>query len=167
MAIWDILGNIQSKFKTSPGAASVFPDGRVSFGTSLDIARTLPANPQSWNDKAERARLALLEGAGEVVGTPAGILAGATLGTVIPGVGTAVGAGLGTAAYGLAELDKKTEGKVSNALMAGSKNLRSNYAFVSDAGKHDAGLGLLASIQMIAGGALGAIAGAQLAELVV
>ena len=162
MAIWDILGNIQSRFKTSPGAASVFPDGRVSFGTSLDIARTLPANPQSWNDKAERARLALLEGAGEVVGTPAGILAGATLGTVIPGVGTAVGAGLGTAAYGLAELDKKTEGKVSNALMAGSKNLRSNYAFVSDAGKHDAGLGLLASIQMIAGGALGAIAGAAI-----
>jgi ribosomal protein S28E/S33 len=73
--------------------------------------------------------------------------------------GIAAGATLGSALYGISSLDKKTDGKVSTILSAGMKNVRSNYAFVSDVAKNEAGLGLLAGLTLIAGGVLGGAGG--------
>ena len=161
MALWDILGNIQSKLKQSPGAQGPFnKDGRVNFGTTLDVATGLPQNPQSFNDRAEEARQALLKFTGENLGTTAGIKKALPL-SLIPGVNI-VGAPLlaiNTAAYGIGELDKKTDGKLSKVMMAGTKGLRSNYAFVQDVTRHNAAMGLLSGLGMIAGGAIGAVAG--------
>lgn len=159
--VWEYLGNIQDKLTQKPGKAPApfNADGKVPFGTALDIAKSLPNNPTSYNDKIEQARVALQTGAASVIGKPAGIAAGAAIGSVVPGVGTAIGAGIGTAAFTIAELDKASDGKVSKALMAGTKNVRSNYAFVSDVAKHDAGMGFLATLTMIAGGTLGAVGG--------
>jgi hypothetical protein len=151
MSYLEYFGNIQDKFKQKPGAAPqpLNADGRLGFGLTLDVATSLPKNPTSYNDKIEKARLALVEGSGAVIGKPAGIAAGAVIGSAIPGVGTAIGAGLGATAFGIAELDKKTEGKVSSALMAGTKGVRSNYAFTRDIAKHDAGMGILSGLMMI------------------
>lgn len=169
MSIINIIGNAQEKLKRKPqGMAlpgseaynSAFNnDGRIPYGVTVDLASSLPKNPKSFNDHAEDARQLLLKAGESTIGTPKGIVAGAAIGTVIPGVGTAIGAGFGTAAYGLAELDKKTEGKVSKALLAAAKNVRSNYAFVNDLSRHDAGMGMLAGLQLVAGGVLGGVAG--------
>jgi hypothetical protein len=160
MSLWEYFGNIQDRFKQKPGTTSqpYNTDGRLNFGITLDTASSLPQNPTSYNDRIESARLALTGGAGMVIGKPSGIAAGAAIGSVIPGVGTAIGAGLGTAAFGIAELDKVTEGKVSNALMAGTKGVRSNYAFTRDIAKHDAGMGILSGLLMIGAGVAGAAA---------
>ena len=159
MALWDILGNLQNKFKQNPGQNGPFnSDGRVNFGTSLDVAANLPKNPQSFNDRAEEARLALLKTAGENIGTTSGIKKSLPL-LVIPGLG-ATAVGFTSAAYGLAELDKKTDGKMSKVMMAGTKGLRSNYAFPQETARHSTGLGILAGLHMLAGGVVGAIGGA-------
>ena len=134
MSIINIMGNAQEKLRKKqplalPGSEafnqagpSIYNnDGRIPYGVTADLASNLPRNPKSFNDRAEEARQALINAGGETIGTPKGIVAGAAIGTIIPGVGTAVGAGLGTAAFGLAELDKKTDGKVSKALLAGAK----------------------------------------------
>ncbi len=172
MSIINIMGNAQEKLRKKqplglPGSetfnqagTSIYnSDGRIPYGVTADLASNLPRNPKSFNDRAEDVRQTLISAGGETIGTPKGIIAGAAIGSIIPGAGTAIGAGLGTAAYGLAELDKKTDGKVSKALLAGAKNVRSNYAFVNDLSRHDAGMGMLAGLQLIAGGVLGGVAG--------
>ena len=187
MAIWDKLGRLQDYFKGSNNPTATDPfnfDGRVKFGTSFDIARNLPESPQKFvtsvnqakdklaqmnidaaakptglNDAAEQARLAAINAAAATLGKPAGIAAGAAIGSVIPGVGSAIGAGVGATAYGVAELDKVTDGKVSQALMSGTKGVRSNYAFVRDIEKKNTGMGLLAGMSILGGAAAGAAAG--------
>jgi hypothetical protein len=169
MSIINIIGNAQEKLKRKPGTMALpgsdafNNDGRIPYGVTVDLASNLPRNPKSFNDRAEEARQVLLKAGESTIGTPKGIAAGAAIGTIVPGVGTAIGAGLGTAAYGLAELDKKTDGKVSKALLAGAKNVRSNYAFVNDLSRHDAGMGMLAGLQLVAGGVLGGLAGFAIA----
>jgi len=161
MSMLDYLGNLQNKLKQKQVASGPYnSDGRINFGTAMDVASSLPKNPQSFNDRAEEARLALLKFTGENLGTTSGIKKSLPL-AVIPGI-SAIGAPLlaiNTAAYGLAELDKKTDGKMSKVLMAGTKGLRSNYAFVQDVARHNAGLGMLAGLNMIAGGVIGGVAG--------
>jgi len=118
------------------------------------------------NDAIETGRQTVLNVAGATLGKPIGIpaltAAGAAAGSVIPGFGTVVGGGLGlatgTTMYGIAELDKKTDGKVSKALMSGTKGVRSNYAFVSDVAKHDAALGFWATLGLIGAGVAGTAA---------
>ncbi len=188
MALWDSIGRLQDFFKKSNNPAATDPfnaDGRIKFGTSLDITRNLPASPAKFtknvnearsklaamninpnvenfspNDAAERARIAAINAASLTLGKPAGIAVGAAAGSVIPGVGTAVGAGVGAAAYGVAELDKVTDGKVSQALMSGTKGVRSNYAFIRDIEKKNTGMGLLAGMGILGGASAGAAAGA-------
>jgi hypothetical protein len=187
MALWDTLGRLQDYFKGSNNPSATDPfniDGRVKFGTSLDVARNLPespakftssvnqaknklaqmnidasAKPFSANDAAEQARLTAINAAALTLGKPAGIAAGAAIGSVIPGVGTGIGAAVGATAYGVAELDKVTDGKVSQALMSGTKGVRSNYAFVRDIEKKNTGMGLLAGMSILGGAAAGAAAG--------
>jgi len=118
------------------------------------------------NNALETGRQATLDVAGATLGKPIGIpalaLGGAAVGSVVPGVGTLVGGSLGTLAgttmFGIAELDKKTDGKVSTALMSGTKGIRSNYAFVSDVAKHDAALGFWATLGLIGAGVAGTAA---------
>ena len=188
MALWDSIGRLQDFFKKSNNPAATDPfnaDGRIKFGTSLDITKNLPASPAKFtknvnearsklaamninpnvenfspNDAAERARIAAINAASLTLGKPAGIAVGAAAGSVIPGVGTAVGAGVGAAAYGVAELDKVTDGKVSQALMSGTKGVRSNYAFIRDIEKKNTGMGLLAGMGILGGASAGAAAGA-------
>ena len=191
MSVWERIGNIQDFFKH--GQKSVGPfnsDKKVNFGVTLDIAKSLPNNPTYYqnsidgaknqlaamniqsgdknfspNDAVEKARVQSLEILKGTVGQPAGIAAGAIAGSVIPGVGTLAGAGYGTAAFGLAQLDKETDGKVSKALMAGTMAGRSNYAFVNDISKNNAGLGLLSGLHGLVYGIGGAIAGASVGSL--
>jgi hypothetical protein len=161
MSLWEYIGNSQ-KYLNGIGGNNNTPNvknNRLPFGVTVDVAKNLPDNPGGWNDAVEAARLKALEGAGSVLGKPQGILAGAAVGTVIPGVGTGIGALFGATAYGIAEADKASKGKVSKALMAGAKNVRSNYAFTRDVAEKDTGMGLLAGLTMIAGGVLGGVAG--------
>lgn len=194
MAIWDILGRLQDSFKKTNNPAPIDPfnvDGKIKFGTALDISKNLPQNPAQFtrsvdsakqklaamninpnekyvsdNDEIEAARVKAINAAASVLGKPQGIVAGAAAGSVIPGVGTTIGAGVGAAAYGIAELDKVTDGKVSEALMAGTKGVRSNYAFIRDIEKKNTGMGLLAGLGVIGGAvAGGAAAGAAAGSL--
>ena len=158
MSMLDYLGNLQNKLKGKQVASGPYnADGRVNFGTSLDVATNLPKNPQSFNDRAEDARQWLLKTTGENLGTTSGIKKSLPL-LVIPGLGVPA-VGLTSAAYGLAELDKKTDGRMSKVMMAGTKGLRSNYAFVQDVARHDAGMGFLASLNMVAGAVAGGVVG--------
>ena len=118
------------------------------------------------NDSIEKARLATLGYAQNVVGTGQGIAAGAGLGAtlgVIAGpagvaTGALVGAGIGTTMWGVKEADKLTNGNLGKAMMAGTKGIRSNYAFVRDVTKHNTGLGLLSGLGILGGAVLGAAA---------
>lgn len=158
MTMLDYLGNLQNKLKQKQVASGPYnPDGRINFGTAIDVASSLPKNPKSFNDRAEDTRQWLLKTTGENLGTTSGIKKSLPL-LLVPGIGVPA-VGLTTAAYGLAELDKKTDGRMSKVMMAGTKGLRSNYAFVQDVARHNAGLGLLAGLNMIAGGVIGAIGG--------
>ena len=161
MSMLDYLGNLQNKFKGKQVANGPYnQDGRINFGTAMDVSSSLPKNPQSFNDRAEDARQWLIKTTGENLGTTSGIKKSLPL-AIIPGI-NAVGAPLlaiNTAAYGLAELDKKTDGRMSKVMMAGTKGLRSNYAFVQDVARNNAGLGLLAGLNMLAGGVIGGVAG--------
>lgn len=187
MSLWDTLGRLQDYFKQSSNPAITDPfntDGRIKFGTSFDVAKNLPESPAKFtssvnqaknklsamnieaesksfspNDAAEQARLAAINAAAATLGKPAGIAAGAAIGSVIPGVGTGIGAAVGATAYGVAELDKVTDGKVSQALMSGTKGVRSNYAFIRDIEKKNTGMGLLAGMSILGGAAAGAAAG--------
>jgi hypothetical protein len=164
MALWDILGNLQDRFRNKTVATGPYnTDGRINFGTALDVSSSLPQNPKSFNDRAEDARQALLKATGENLGTTAGIKKSLPL-LVMPGIGVPA-VGITTAAYGLAELDKKTDGRMSKVMMAGTKSLRSNYAFVQDVTRKNAGLGLLSGLNAIAGGVIGAIGGAAVGAL--
>jgi len=131
--MWDVLGSIHNFFNKAPANQGPFnADGKVNFGTSLDIAKSLPKNPTSFNDHIETARVA--------------------------GINAAEFA-LKPVAFGISALDSKSNGVFGKALMAGTGNVRSNYAFTRDLASHNAGMGLLSGIGMIAGGVLGGIAG--------
>ena len=179
-----------AKYKKTSGAFNA--DKKINFGLSLDLATNAPDNPTyyartmdqakqgAWsfvtagtqgsqggvNNAIETGRRNALKLAGATLGQPAGIpalaFAGAAAGSVVPGLGTAVGAGLGTIAgsamYGIAELDKTTNGKLGTLLMSGARGIRSNYAFINDVARHDAAMGILSTLGIIGAGALGVAA---------
>lgn len=154
MSLWDYIGNIQKdmgdNIKTDVVPAK---NGRVPFGVSLDTAKAVPAKTGNTvvqarfaptrkitNEDVEKARVAAIKGftwATEMAlkYTPL---------AVIP------------------KIDEATNGGLSKALMAGAKNVRSNYALIRAAADDDAAKGMLASLNLIVGGLTGAIAGAGL-----
>ena len=154
MSLWDYIGNIQkdmgNNIKTDVVPAK---NGRVPFGVSLDTAKAVPAKTGNTvvqarfaptrkitNEDVEKARVAAIKGftwATEMAlkYTPL---------AVIP------------------KIDEATNGGLSKALMAGAKNVRSNYALIRAAADDDAAKGMLASLNLIVGGLTGAIAGAGL-----
>ena len=131
--MWDVLGSIHNFFNKAPANQGPFnADGKVNFGTTLDTAKNLPKNPTSFNDHVETAREAGVNAA-EFVLKPVAITFSA--------------------------LDAKSNGAFGKALMAGTGNVRSNYAYVRDVAKYDAGMAFLSGLGMIAGGVLGGITG--------
>lgn len=140
------------------GGKALPPDvtgGRVAFGTTLEIANKIPDNPAHWNDTVESVRNGLVNVA---AANPA--LTAGTIGFIIGGpAGAVIGT---TAGFGVVGLDKVTNGGASKLLQAGAKNFRSNYAFVRDVSEKNTGMGLLAGLTMIAGGAIGGVLGSAL-----
>lgn len=156
MSIWDTLGNIQEwlrrkpDYKPAPDAGQTLPSARNlpessyqpssynpgwrgQFGLTTDIAKNMPNNPGGWNDSVESLRL----GGIKIVGGTLGVLSEQTMG----------------------RLDKATNGGITKILMAGPKNVRSNYAFVRAVEDNSAAMGLLSGLALIAGGVAGAVAG--------
>lgn len=167
---WDILGNIQKFFNNDNNAKSTQQpyntDKKLNFGVTLDAAKNLPYNPTSYanySEKAnawvENARQTSLNAVGSVMGKPSGIAAGGALGIVGGPGGAVAGATLGATAWGVAELDKKTNNSFGKVLVAGTGNARSNYAFINDLSRKDAGMGFMATLGIIAGGTIGAVGG--------
>ena len=154
MSLWDYIGNIQKDMGNNI-ETDVVPakNGRVPFGVSLDTAKAVPAKTGNTvvqarfaptrkitNEDVEKARIAAIKGftwATEMAlkYTPLAI---------IP------------------KIDEATQGGLSKALMAGAKNVRSNYALIRAAADDDAAKGMLSGLNLIVGGLGGAITGAAL-----
>lgn len=130
-----------------------------------------------YNEEIEKARVKAITGIGENLGTKESLTKLPLAGAAIGGAGGAVfGAGVGavpgaiggaivggTAAgvtYGIAELDKASNGRLINALMSSTKGLRSNYSFIREAGDVNLGLGLLAGLAQAGGAVAGGVVGA-------
>lgn len=162
MSVWDTLGNIQDwlrrkpDYKPAPTAGQRLPSAanlpgvttqpsaynpgwRGQFGLTSDIAKNMPNNPGGWNDSVESLRA----GGINIVGGTLGVLSEQTIGRV----------------------DKATNGGVTKLLMAGPKNVRSNYAFVRAVEDNSAAMGILSGIALVTGAIAGGIAGIPLGPL--
>jgi hypothetical protein len=154
MNLWEYIGNIQKDMGNNVNTDAVpAKNGRIPFGVSLDTAKAVPAKTGNTvvqarfaptrkitNEDVERLRVNVIKGFTKATEfamkyTPLAI---------IPAI------------------DEATKGGLSNALMAGAKNVRSNYAFVRGAADEEISKGMLAGLNLIAGGFSGAIAGAGL-----
>jgi len=158
MNLWEYIGNTQGTFKNTPaGKTPVSRNGRIPFSTSFDIASNLPANPGGWMDATNNTLESARKWGTTTVGQANPALVGGTIGLLTGGIpGAAIGVGAGLTIQGV---DSITDGGATKVLQASQKNLRSNYAFVRDVTDKNVGMGLLASLTMIAGGALGGVAG--------
>jgi hypothetical protein len=154
MNLWEYIGNIQKDMGNNVNTDAVpAKNGRIPFGVSLDTAKAVPAKTGNTvvqarfaptrkitNEDVERLRVNVIKGFTKATEfamkyTPLAI---------IPAI------------------DEATKGGLSNALMSGAKNVRSNYAFVRGAADEEISKGMLAGLNLIAGGVSGAIAGAGL-----
>lgn len=163
MSVWDTLGNLADWLRRKPDykpvatagqtlpsqanlptpatqeIAAYNPGWRGQFGLLSDISKNMPTNPGGWNDSVESLR----QGGIEIVGGTLGKLSEQTIGRA----------------------DKATNGAITKLLMAGPKNVRSNYAFVRAVEDNSAAMGLLAGVALIAGAAAGGLAGLPLGPL--
>ena len=160
--------DIAKKIPVYPGSINfIINDAK----DALNNAKNNIAGPR-FNDQIEKTRVAALTGVSENLGTTQGLKTlpatgaalGAAGGAVFGGVGAipgAVGGALAGGAiagttYGISALDKASDGRLINALMSGSKGLRSNYAYIRESADASLALGLLAGLQQIGGAAIGA-----------
>ena len=195
MSIWDKQANLQGLYQSNNGRQVAAPlydsNGYVNYGVAHDIAENLNNNVYSFsravedgkniindpnqsplfNDKVEKARQSAISALGAASQSPAAAIAlGATLGKVTGPLGYVGGAAAGLSLYGMGELDQATGGRLGNALMSGTKGVRSNYAFVREATNTNTSYGLLAGLGQVAGALLaagGTIAAATAAGSVV
>lgn len=146
MSLWDSLGRTQSVFSNIavPGKK----DDRVPFGVVVDVNKNLPDNPGNYGQKFDPLSIPILNVAARTVAPIAGYAVNkldlATGGKKNPITGQVEG------------------GKFSEALMAGAKNLRSNYAFVRDLEQQNIGMSMLASLGLVGGAVLGGAIGSVL-----
>ena len=129
---WDKMGSIYKD--TYPQNTPNSINNRPPFLLSKDAAKNVPANPGDWNDTAEELRVQGLD----------------AIGTALKYTGI-------PQAFGF--LDRQTNGGFSKLLMAGFKNVRSNYAFTRDVADKNAALGILSGLFTVTGAAVGGIAG--------
>lgn len=183
MSLWDRIANIQDLFWKKDGETTAKPvynsQGYVKYGIASDIAKNLPQNYSSfyssvkdgkdvvnnpnlnpnWNEKIEEGRQTALSGLGAAAQNPlVAIGGGAAVGRFFGPAGAAAGAVLGGSIYGIGRLDEATNGKLTTALMSGTKGVRSNYAFLREATNANVSYGLLAGLSQIGGAVAGGLA---------
>jgi len=129
---WERLGNAQKAAypQNMPGAIN----NRIPFMLAKDAAQNMPANPGSWNDTVESARVQGIN----------------LLGTILK---------FTPFPYAAQGLDKLTNGGFSKLMMAGARNVRSNYAFTRDVASKDAAMGMLTGLFTATGAVVGGIGG--------
>ena len=153
MSLWDYIGNIQKETGNNVKSDAVSTkNGRIPFGITLDTAKAVPQKDGFADARARYARAAQ------------GITNADVEKARIAALDAAKKVGEFSMKYtplaAIPAIDKATGGGLSKALMAGAKNVRSNYAFIRSAADDNTASGLLAGLNMIVGGALGAIGGA-------
>lgn len=183
MSLWDRMANLQDLFWKKDGATQAEPiynsQGYVKYGIAQDISKNLPAgystfyvgvqdgketlnNPSvnpNLNTKIEQGRQTAISGIGAAAQNPLlAIGGGAAIGRFFGPAGAVGGALLGSSIYGIGRLDEATDGKLSTALMSGTKGVRSNYAFLREAVNANASYGLLAGLSQIGGAIAGGLA---------
>jgi len=131
MSLWDSLGKTQNVFSNIaiPGKK----DDRVPFGVVVDVNKNLPDNPGNYGQKFDPLSIPVLNVAAK---------------TAAPVLNQTIG-----------RVDKATGGKLTEVLMAGAKNVRSNYAFVRDLERQNAGMSMLAGLGIAAGAVAGGLVG--------
>jgi hypothetical protein len=116
------------------GTPTYDPGWKNQFGLTFDAAKNLPSNPGGWNNEVETLRKVGVD------------VADATIGAVIRNT--------------LGPVDNATGGALSKALMYGTNEVRSNYAFTRDLENRTTGMGLLSGLLMLSAGVGGGILGA-------
>lgn len=157
MSLWEYIGNLQkdvgNDVKTSAVPAT---NGRVPFGITLDTSKAIPPKTGTrtvqtrfaptraiTNQDVENRRIDVLKGISAVSG-----FIGSGIDKFIP--------------ESVQKKISKTAETPLKLLTAGQRNVRSNYAFVRALGDDETAKGMIAGLNLIAGGVATAIAGAGL-----
>ena len=160
MNLWEYIGNLQKDIgndvKTNAVPAT---NGRIPFGVTLDTSKAIPPKTGNrvvqtrfaptraiTNQDIENRRIDVLKGMSAVSG-----FIGAGIDKFIP--------------ESVQKKISKTMEKPLEIATAGQRNVRANYAFVRALGDDETAKGMLAGLNLIAGGITGAIAGASVGGL--
>lgn len=160
MNVWEYIGNLQKDIGNDVKTTAVpATNGRIPFGVTLDTSKAIPPKTGTrvvqtrfapsraiTNQDIENRRIDVLKGISAVSGFIGGVID-----KVVP------------------ESVQKRVSKASETPLkiatAGMRNVRSNYAFVRASGDNETAKGMLAGLNLIAGGITGAIAGASVGSL--
>lgn len=160
MNLWEYIGNLQKDIGNDVKTTAVpATNGRIPFGVTLDTSKAIPPKPGTrvvqtrfaptraiTNQDIENRRIDVLKGMSAVSG-----FIGAGIDKVIP-----------------ESVQKKISKTMETPLKlatAGQRNVRANYAFVRALGDDETAKGMIAGLNLIAGGITGAIAGASVGGL--
>ena len=160
MNLWEYIGNLQKDIgndvKTNAVPAT---NGRIPFGVTLDTSKAIPPKTGNrvvqtrfaptrgiTNQDVENRRLDVLKGMSAISG-----FIGSGIDKFIP--------------ESVQKKVSKTMEKPLEIATAGQRNVRSNYAFVRALGDDETAKGMIAGLNLIAGGIAGAITGASVGGL--
>lgn len=160
MNLWEYIGNLQKDIGNDVKTTAVpATNGRIPFGVTLDTSKAIPQNTGTrvvqsrfaptraiTNQDIENRRVDVLKGMSAISG-----FIGAGIDKFIP--------------ESVQKKVSKTMETPLKILTAGQRNVRSNYAFVRALGDDETAKGMLAGLNLIAGGLTGAIAGASVGGL--
>jgi hypothetical protein len=155
MNLWEYIGNLQKSMGNNVKSSSVpATNGRIPFGVSLDTSKSIPNKDGSrviqsrfaptrpiTNQDIENSRVNLIKGVAAVSG-----FFGSAIDKVIP--------------ESVQKKVSEVTEKPINLLMAGQRNVRSNYSFFRGAAEDNVAKGMLTALNFIASGLAGATAGA-------
>jgi hypothetical protein len=155
MNLWEYLGNLQKDMGNDVKTTAVpAKNGRIPFGVTLDTSKAIPPKTGTravqtrfapsraiTNQDIENRRVDVLKGMSAISG-----FIGSGIDKFIP--------------ESVQKKISKTMEKPLEIATAGQRNVRSNYAFVRALGDDETAKGMLAGLNLIAGGITGAIAGA-------
>jgi hypothetical protein len=160
MNLWEYIGNLQKDIGNDVKTTAVpATNGRIPFGVTLDTSKAIPQNAGNrvvqtrfaptraiTNQDVENRRVDVLKGMAAVSG-----FIGSGIDKFIP--------------ESVQKKVSKTMETPLKLLTAGQRNVRSNYAFVRALGDDETAKGMIAGLNLIAGGVTGAIAGASVGGL--
>jgi hypothetical protein len=160
MSLWEYIGNLQKDIGNDVKTDAVpAKNGRVPFGVTLDTSKAIPAKTSNrvvqsrfaptraiTNQDIENRRVDVLKGMSAISG-----FIGSAVDKVIP--------------ESVQKKISKTMEKPLELATAGTRNVRANYAFIRALGDEETAKGMIAGLNLIAGGVAGAIAGASVGGL--